>query len=54
MYNHMNKISIILLLIFIGCGPKQNVNNASEKAIYNDHIITPKKIIINDSSNGRI
>ena len=49
MYNHMNKISIILLLIFIGCGPKQNVNNASEKAIYNDHIITPKKIIINDN-----
>jgi len=49
MYNQMNKISIILLLIFTGCRPKQNVNNASEKAIYNDHIITPKKIIINDN-----
>jgi hypothetical protein len=45
----MNKILLILLIIFIGCKPKQNGNNTNEKAIYNDHVITPKKIIINDS-----
>ena len=45
----MNKITLILLIIFIGCKPKQNGNNTNEKAIYNDHVITPKKIIINDN-----
>jgi hypothetical protein len=47
--NHMNKILLILLIIFTGCGPNQKGNNTVEKAIYDDYVITPKKIIINDN-----
>ena len=47
--NHMNKILLILLIIFMGCSLNQKGNNTSEKANYNDYVITPKKIIINDN-----
>ena len=47
--NQMNKILLILLIIFMGCSPNQKGNNTGEKAIYNDYVITPKKIIINDN-----
>jgi len=33
----------------MGCSPNKKVNNTAKKAIYKDHIITPKKIIINDN-----
>ena len=45
----MNKILLILLIIFMGCSPNKKGNNTAKKAIYKDHIITPKKIIINDN-----
>jgi len=45
----MNKILLILLIIFIVCRPKQKGTNTDEKAIYNDYVITPKKNIINDN-----
>ena len=45
----MNKILLTLLVIFMGCSPNKKGNNTVEKAIYNDYVITPKKIIINDN-----
>ena len=45
----MNKIILILLIIFIGCRPSQKGTNTGEKAMYNDYVVTPKKIIIIDN-----
>lgn len=45
----MNKILLILLIIITGCRPNQKEVNTGEKAIYNDYVVTPKKIIINDN-----
>ncbi len=45
----MNKILLIVLVIFMGCSPNKKGNNTAKEAIYEDHIITPKKIIINDN-----
>ena len=45
----MNKILLTLLVIFMGCSPNKKGNNTAKKAIYKDHIITSKKIIINDN-----
>ena len=45
----MNKILLILLIIFMGCSPTKKENNTAKKAIHKDHIISPKKIIINDN-----
>ena len=45
----MNKILLILFVIFMGCSPNKKGNNTAKKAIYKDYIITPKKIIINDN-----
>ena len=45
----MNKILLILLVIFMSCSPNKKGNNTAKKAIYKAHIITPKKIINNDN-----
>ena len=45
----MNRILLILLIIFTCCRPNQKEPNTGEKAIYNDYVVTPKKIIINDN-----
>ena len=42
--NQMNKILLILLIIFMGCSPNQKGNNTGEKAIYNDYVILQKKL----------
>ena len=33
----MNKILLILFVIFMGCSPNKKVNNTAKKAIYKDH-----------------